>query len=124
MREPDRSAPKVLVLSTDPVVAALLGVLLESVKFEPVYASQRESAKLAVARVRPDAVLIDCEHAEACTEEFYSFLRLQGAATVVFTPGREAYDVRAIAEGQGVAWFAMPIGREELRRRLDAALKR
>lgn len=111
-----------LILSSDVVVASLLGVLLETADFGPVYARSGEAPLVAFGRLHPDVVMVDCDRADACNAAFYSYVREHGAAALVFSPGRPAYEVREIAQQFGIVWFSLPIDRAELGRRVAEAL--
>ncbi len=78
----------VLVLSTDPLLAALLGALLETLGFRPVFAEPDERPRDTLMRLRPRAVLLDCDHSQACGDSFLGPAAMTGTRALIF--GSEA----------------------------------
>ena len=109
------SISKILILAHEPLVAALVGMLLELEKYEPAFAQPHESPEEAVRRVRPFLVLLlDGAFEEASSDVFHA--RLKGTPVVLFaTPHTEAA-VRAVANDRRLPWFTMPVDRETLLR--------
>jgi len=112
---------KVLILAREPLVAALLGMLLELEKSEPAFARPDESPDEAVRRVRPFLVLIlDGSLDDARSDVFHA--RLKGTPVVLFaTPSTESA-VRVVANERRLPWFTMPVERETLGRIVREAL--
>ena len=111
---------KILILAREPLVAALVGLLLELDKYEPAFALPNESPEEAVRRVRPFLVLLlDGALEEASSDVFHA--RLKGTPVVLFgTPSNEAA-VRVVANERGLTWFTMPVNRETLVRAVREA---
>jgi hypothetical protein len=104
---------KVLVLARDPLVAALVGMLLELDKYEPAFALPEESPEDAVRRVRPFLVLLlDGSFEEASSDVFHA--RLKGTPVVLFATPNSEGAVRAVANQRRLPWFTMPVNRETL----------
>lgn len=78
----------VLVLSTDSLLAALLGALIETLGLRPVFAPAGERPRETLLRHRPRAVLLDCGHTDACDESFLGPATMTGTRVIVF--GRES----------------------------------
>lgn len=114
------SLSKILVLAREPLVAALVGLLLELDKYEPAFALPNESPEEAVRRVRPFLVLLlDGAFEEAASDVFHA--RLKGIPVVLFaTPSNEAA-VRTVANQRNLPWFTMPVDRETLVRAIREA---
>lgn len=112
---------KVLILAREPLVAALVGMLLELEKYEPAFALPDEPPEEAVRRVRPLLVLLlDASFDEARSDVFHA--RLKGTPVVLFaTPSTEA-SVRASANERRLPWFTMPVNRETLARVMREAV--
>jgi hypothetical protein len=108
----------VLIFSLDSLAAALMGAAVELAGHEPHFPEPEESARLALMRVRPQVVLVDCDHEESCSENFVGPALMIGAKVVLFRSRRTARDMRQFAERMKLAMLEMPAGLEELRSHL------
>ncbi|MES2176600.1 MAG: hypothetical protein V4550_01950 [Gemmatimonadota bacterium] len=106
----------VLVLSVDPLAAALIAASVELSELAPHFAQQGESARAALRRVRPRLVVIDCAHEEGCSDEFVGPALMMGARTVLIRSHREPRAIDDFAERLGLRVFDMPQDHEELTR--------
>lgn len=106
---------KILVLAREPLVAALVGLLLEVAKYEPAFAQPDESPEEAIRRVRPFLVLLlDGAIDEARSDVFHA--RLKGTPVALFaTPQTEAV-VRVLANDRRLPWVTLPVTGEMLGR--------
>ena len=86
------SRQAVLIISSDPLAAALLGAAVELAEHMPHFVRADERARAALLRVRPRLVLIDCDHEEACTDEFVGPAIMTGAQLVLFRSNRSIAD--------------------------------
>jgi len=111
----------VLVLSSDDLAGALLAALAESAGLSPVFARPAETPRDALRRLRPDVVLVDCEHETACTEQFLGPVRMTGATALVFGRGADAERLRSLADQHRVRVFTLPLDAEELARAIRDA---
>jgi len=116
-------AARVLVLASDTVIAAFLGMLLELEGYEPAFAEPGETSDAAVARLRPPLIVcIDCELPEAESDIFFARAEHHGAVIVAFgAPGREER-VRALAAERDIPYFVLPSDRATLGAALRLAL--
>jgi CheY-like chemotaxis protein len=112
----------VLVVSTDPVIASLLGTLLEVERHRAVFPASGEEIQRALDRERPDLLLLDCDHPELRNDALVRQAKASGTGVVLFSPGRVDDEVRARAERSGLSWFSLPIDRLSLARVLTSAL--
>ena len=87
----------VLVFSSDPLAGALLGAAVELGGHQPHFAAAEESARSALLRVRPRAVLIDCDHEESCAEEFVGPALMTGARVLLIRSARTVRDMTDFA---------------------------
>ncbi|HJU68652.1 MAG TPA: hypothetical protein VJ650_10450 [Gemmatimonadaceae bacterium] len=111
---------KVLILAREPLVAALVGMLLELEKYEPAFALPDESPEEAVRRVRPFLVLLlDGDFEEASSDVFHA--RLKGTPVVLFATPRTEAAVRTVANERRLPWFTMPVNRKTLGRMIREA---
>lgn len=115
-----------LIVAGDPMVAALLGMLLDPSRHEPVYPQPGERPEDAIARLRPPlAILLDGELEAAQSDLFMARADRARATLLLFAPPSAAGGaVRAIAEQRGVPCFTLPVDRAGLTRILDEALRR
>lgn len=104
----DGSRNPVLVLSSDPLAAALLGAAIELAGLAPRFAQSTETPRNALMRVRPRLVLIDCDHEEACAEGFVGPALMTGSQVVLFRSRRTRRDVSEMAVRLGVRTVEMP----------------
>jgi DNA-binding response OmpR family regulator len=100
-----------LVISTDPMTAALLGLLLELESYHVVYHEGEEALAVLFDRVRPVMVLVDVDHPDGFSEAFTAYVRDAGGRVLAFSPGRLRDDVRELATARQLPWFALPIDR-------------
>ena len=100
--------PTVLVLSDDPMSAALLGLLLELASYRPVFSADGERPEDAIARVRPlFVVLVDGALDAVRSDIFFARAAQQQVGIAVFTaPGRAA-EVRV--RERGIVVFELPL---------------
>jgi DNA-binding response OmpR family regulator len=112
----------VLIVSTDPLLAALLGLLVELQGHRPVFDQGGESPAEALARHHPRLVLVDADHHDGFSAAFLERARRSGAGVVVFSPGRPDGEVRQLARERGLVALALPTDRVAFRRTLGEAL--
>jgi hypothetical protein len=108
----------VLIFSTDPLAAALLGAGVELARATPAFPRDQESAREALLRVKPRLVMIDCDHEEACSEALFGPAMMIGARISVFSSTRSRRVLEPIAREFNVATFDLPIDFDELARLL------
>src|SRR6478609_2206553 len=104
----DVSRNPVLVLSSDPLAAALLGAAIELAGHAPRFPQSAESPRDALLRVRPRLVVIDCDHEDACCEAFVGPALMTGSQVVLFRSRRTRRDVGEMAERLGLRTVDMP----------------
>ena len=74
----------------------------------PHFALQGESARGALLRVRPRLALIDCDHEEACTDEFVGPALMTGARIILFRSQRTQRDPSDFAKRLALRVLEMP----------------
>jgi hypothetical protein len=96
-RHPRREAPSpdddvsrqpVLIISTDALAAALLGAAVELAGHAPHFLQAGENSRAGLLRMRPRLVVIDCDHEEACSDEFVGPALMTGARVLLFRSRR------------------------------------
>lgn len=102
------SRQAVLIISSDPVAAALLGAAVELAEHMPHFVGNGERTRAALLRVRPRLILVDCDHEEACTDEFVGPAIMTGARVVLFRSNRSIADRTQFSGRLGLRTLDMP----------------
>ena len=108
----------VLILSPDPLAAALLGAASEVVDDQPHFPESSEAARDALRRVRPAMVLVDCAHEEACTDEFVGLALMTGARVLLIDAKQHGERAASVARRLGLEVVRLPDDNELLLGRL------
>lgn len=118
---PERAGHKILVVADDALLAALVGSIVESVRYTAVFPSAGESPDQAVVRVKPlAAVLLDAGESSAQSDLLLSRTRKLGARLMLFG---DRVDARATwARANSVLMFRLPQEIEALSDALEALL--
>jgi len=98
----------VLILSSDPLAAALLGAAVELAGHLPYFQQKGESSRSALLRVRPRLALIDCDHEESCSDEFIGPAIMTGARVLLFRSPRTKRDMSELADRLSLRTVDMP----------------
>ena len=114
------SRSDVLIVSNDPVVAALLGASVELAGFAPAFAENGERLEALLRRTRPGVVLVDGSD-DRWSESGAPVVRSVGARLVFFGPRARRVALEAAAAKAGAHAITMPIGHGELARLLGGA---
>src|SRR4051794_21764566 len=113
---------RVLVLATEPFIAALVGMLVEMAGRTPVFADLGQTPSDAVLRTRPLAVaLVDASLGAAESDIFFAVTDRHGLSTVVFGSERDARSIAEIAAARSIPWFTLPPTADELAKALAVA---
>lgn len=121
-----RPVPKpkfsVLVLAREPVIAALLGMLIELEGYHPHFPAHGENVDDALARLRPPIILCaDCELTDVPTDLFFARVTRARARVVLFGSAAAEARVRELAAERGLPFFLLPTDLDALARALDDA---
>lgn len=108
----------VLILSTDALAAALLGAAAELAGHQPHFPRTDEAARVALRRVRPRLVVVDCDHADACTEAFFGPALMTGARVLLFDSRRNGDGGVDVARRLGLDVVHLPDDHDVFVRRL------
>jgi DNA-binding NtrC family response regulator len=115
----DMDRHSVLVVSPDPLSAALLGAAIELAGHAPRFPQHDESARAALMRVRPRLVAVDCDHDDACSEAFLGPALMTGSRVILFRSRRTKRDASELSERLGLRVVDMPLEHESLTRLLQ-----
>jgi len=114
---------RVLVLADGPVVAALIGMLVETTGRTPVFGNPGEVPSDALERTRPTAaVIIDATLSAAESDLFFAAAAKWNIGVAVFGPETTARRIAEIAGDRGIPWFTMPPSADQLADALDIAI--
>lgn len=113
----------ILVLGEQPVIAALVGLLVELAGRQPAFAGYDETPIDALERVRPvAAVLVDVRLDDVHSDLFFRQAARHRVGVAVFGSQHHARDVAEVASERSIPWFTIPTGTEELSVALSAAI--
>jgi hypothetical protein len=112
----------VLVLSSDPLAAALLGAAVELAGHVPSFSREGELPRAALLRLRPRLVLVDCDHEDACSDAFVGPAIMTGARVLLFRSRRSSRDVTDLAARMQVPVVELPLQGDRLTRVLGELL--
>ncbi len=97
-----------LILSSDPMTAALVGAVIEAAGAPPLFPRADEAPRDALRRTRPAIVAVDCEHEDACSEAFLGPAVMVGAAVALFGPARRARELVSAGRRFGIPALCFP----------------
>ena len=112
----------VLVLSSDPLAAALVGAAIELAGHVPRFPHSDEVPRSALLRVRPRLVVIDCDHQDACSDSFIGPALMTGSRILLVRSRRTRNDVSELSERLGLRVVDMPMEHEPLTQLLHQML--
>ena|SRR5690242_1814508 len=118
-----RSEPReqlLLILSHDPLAAALLGALVETLGYQVKFARPPESPDDSLRRVKPRICLVDCTDPESCRAEFFGRATMRGICVIIFGAPAALEEVRELARADNIEMLFMPPDIEAL----EAVLQR
>jgi hypothetical protein len=78
------AAPSALILSPDPLAGALIGAAVELAGVAPVFPREAESPKLALRRLRPMCLLLDCDDSAVLDEGLLGPAMMTGVYLCLF----------------------------------------
>ena len=113
----------ILVIAKEPLIQTLMCSLVDLSGHRATQARGDETVTAAIHRVRPDLLLLDCEHDCACEEEAYDAAVSVGAEVLLFTPARTNDEVADFARVRGLRSMALPIRLHEFSEALQTSLR-
>ena len=120
-----RSDHKVLIVAADPLLSALIGILVEAERLQAAFPAAEESIDDAVSRVRPlAAILVDVVAEAAASDVFLARARRADVPVLVFGSGADVAALRDWAAQRDVPLFALPRDTNELRAALHRLAQR
>src|SRR5438477_9033035 len=100
---------RTLIATDAPLVAALIGLLVESSGGQPLYPLENEPLSEAIVRLRPvSLVLIGVGMSEAQSDLFFALAERHSIRVVVFGSTQQVREIAGVASQRGLAWFSLP----------------
>ena len=118
------TAVQILVIAEHAMIGALLGALVELAGYRPRFVDSGELPEAAIERLRPDLVLLDCEHPAAQGESTYRAAHDAGSRVVLFGSSLTAAETERFAARRGTPCITLPIGYNAFSQRVAAILDR
>jgi DNA-binding response OmpR family regulator len=103
------TAPTVLIISTEPIIGALLAVYVELHHYRATLAEEQQSPDEAAAECGASLILVDIDHPDAFSLAFVERQRAAGRRVVAFSPKMFADEVNERAARLNIPAFALPI---------------
>jgi hypothetical protein len=119
-----RRAQTALIISSDPLGAALIGAAVELAGFRVSYSHDGESSPDAIRRVKPAVVLADASHALTASPASLGPALMTGAALVFYGPATRLRDLGVLAGSTQASLIVLPDDIDRLPALLTALLQR
>jgi DNA-binding NtrC family response regulator len=113
----------ILVIAKEPLIQTLMCSLVDLSGHRAVQPRSDETVTAAIERVRPQLLLLDCEHDCACEEAAYEAAANVDAEVLLFTPARTNAEAADFARGRGLRSMALPIRLHEFSETLQTSLR-
>lgn len=113
----------ILVIAKEPLIQTLMCSLVDLSGHRALQPRSDETVTAAIERVRPQLLLLDCEHDCACEEAAYEAAASVNAEVLLFTPARTNAEVADFAKGRGLRSMALPIRLHEFSETLQTSLR-
>jgi DNA-binding NtrC family response regulator len=113
----------ILVIAKEPLIQTLMCSLVDLSGHRAAQPRSDEGVTTAIRRVRPDLLLLDCEHDSACEQEAYDAAAAVDAEVLLFTPARTNAEVADFARVRGLRSMALPIRLNEFSETLQTSLR-
>jgi len=112
----------VLILSADPVAAALVGGLVETLGYLVRFYRPPEQPEEALRRERPSVAMIDCQDPTLMKDEVLGRARMRGISVIVFGSTAALQRVRDLTLQHSLDTLIMPAPLDALDETLRAAV--
>lgn len=109
-----------LILSADPIAAALLGALIETLGYLVRFYRPSQTADEAMRREHPSIAMLDCEDPTLMTDELLGRARMRGISVIIFGSSDALARVRELAVQHELDELLMPADLEDV----DEAIRR
>lgn len=99
---------QVLIVARDANIASLMESLVEVAGYRPAHPADDERPLAALLRLRPDVLLLDCDHSLAANEAVEAAAREAGTRVVLFSAAHPAWELERYAQRKGLRAIALP----------------
>lgn len=113
----------VLILSSDPVAAALLGALIETLGYRVRFYQPEESPDDVIRRQRPHVAMVDCDDTTVMNDEVLGRARMRGLSVIIFGTAEALQQVRQAASEQWFQTLLLPATLDEIQGTLERAIR-
>lgn len=114
----------VLIFSSDPVAAALLGALIETLGYLVRFYRPQVSPDEQMRRDRPTVAMLDCEDPTLMNDEILGRARMRGVSVVIFGSSEALRQVRSLAEAHQLQALLMPATLDDVDEVIRKAVER
>ena len=114
--------PSILIVANEEVISALLGAMVELDGYIPLFPAADESPLTAVCRLRPDLLLLDCEHEFAWDAHAMRCVPETGTRSLLFSAMRSQREVEQIAARYSAPAFVLPVAYRDFTSQVDRVL--
>jgi hypothetical protein len=118
------SAPSALVVSTDALLAALLGAAVETLGYAAAFPAAGESPRSALGRLHPALVLVDCVDDDACTDGMLGPATMLRAGLLLVGDATSTARRRALAVRHDAVVLVLPASWDEIAAAIGQARRR
>ena len=106
---PERTGHKILIFASDPILAALVGTMVECARYSAAFPTPEEAPAQAIERVRPlAAVLLDAGDHDVASDLFVSRAERLSVRVLLFGRREAIEQRRALARQRGLQAFVLP----------------
>ncbi len=117
---PDHAGHRVLIIAAEPLLAALIGAMVESSRLRAAFPRANESAQAALGRVRPlAAIVLEAANDEASSDLFLARARSAKTPVLLFGSATTIAAKRLWALERLIPVFALPGDIEALQAALE-----
>ncbi len=114
--------PQVLIVARDANIASLMEALVEVAGYRPAHAAADERPLAALARIRPEVLLLDCDHTLATSEALQAATQAAGSRVVLFSASHPGWELDRFAQRRGLRSVALPAGPAAIGRAIADAI--
>lgn len=114
--------PQVLIIARDANIASLMETLVEVAGYRPVHPAADERPLAALARIRAEVLLLDCDHTLATHEALTAATQEAGSRVVLFSASHPSWELDRFAQRRGLRAVALPAGLAAIGRAIADAM--
>jgi DNA-binding NtrC family response regulator len=115
--------PQVLIVARDENIGSLMESLVDCAGYRPVHPAADERPLAALARIRPDILLLDCDHTMVLNEALHEAAHAAGSRVVLFSAAHPAWELDRFAQRRGLRSVALPANPTVIGKTLDDAMR-